>query len=163
MSFTYLFTRQEKLQVTAAAVLVLEGLGSLGTGHPDGPQGEVLLRFKSAVTDWVNNTDEGKAAYSGSSEDLNIGDLLNEDIGNSSQFKELCEKHDVTFVSCEFVGIVRVVPFDTHLVDQSTVDHWWEVYEKRVQHYEKHECMTRSDAQGHVDVLMGKPPGPMSS
>jgi hypothetical protein len=36
---------------------------------------EVLTRFKSAVTKWVNTTEEGREAYLDSSEDLNIADL----------------------------------------------------------------------------------------
>ena len=163
MRFTYLFTRQEGLGgISNAAYLILEGLGSLGTGHQDGPQGETLMRFKLAVTQWINTTEQGKRSYADSCEDFNIGDFLNDGVRTDDDFGRICQQHNVRVVHCEQLPLDQHCSFDALLYDQDAVDEWWDRYARMVRFYEEHENMDTSDAQGAADVSMGQPPGPRS-
>lgn len=56
-------------------------------------ENEILDRVRSAVTNWVNTTDEGKKAWLNSSQDFNVGDLWNH-LGNE-QLIDLLKTHDV--------------------------------------------------------------------
>lgn len=77
-----------------------------------------LAGLRRAVTRWINETDEGKAAWKESCEDFNIGDL-----GNNFPFDEkltefLFAERIANLELNSFGGGSRYWVHDTHLVDE---------------------------------------------
>lgn len=47
---------------------------------------KVMQAFSGAITEWVENTEDGLEAWEQSTEDLNIGDLISEDTQSLNPF-----------------------------------------------------------------------------
>jgi hypothetical protein len=92
MKHTFLFVRQEGLSgITNAAVLTIDYAVAVA-GVAD-----ALEAFKKGVSQWVAETSDGRRCWEESSENLNIGDLLNEDI-NDVEFQTIMSQHNVVIL-----------------------------------------------------------------
>ena len=77
----FLLTRIEKCQLDAGAIVTIES----ELENSD----DVWREFKSAVTQWVETTDAGSECWDESCENLNVGDLLNNDAFNDPELRTL--------------------------------------------------------------------------
>lgn len=91
VAHTLLFTRIERVDVTAMACLQLETLGVLDDT-------QVFSALKRAVTEWVIGTESGRDAWLRSCEDLNIGDLACDDSFADVGLRSRMEAHGLRFV-----------------------------------------------------------------
>lgn len=73
---------------------------------------DALTALSKAVSDWVEETENGSSAYENSSQELNIGDLVNEDAFENAELLSRLERHGVTFLKV-FHG--EVVDYDRHI------------------------------------------------
>ena len=75
----------------------------------------LMEKFKAAVTDWINFTDEGKAAWNCSCGDFNIGDFASYE--NDQKLNECLAKEGL-FVKIDLMNDAdNVLPFDTILAN----------------------------------------------
>jgi hypothetical protein len=77
---------------------------------------ELEFRIKTAVDDWLKNTDQGRAAYQESAQDFNVGDLL-QYVGEPSLVERLAEQGVNAFelsAPVQFVGWCH----DEHLLQE---------------------------------------------
>lgn len=75
----------------------------------------LMEKFKAAVTDWINFTDEGKAAWNYSCGDFNIGDFASYE--NDQKLNECLAKEGL-FVKIDLMNDAdNVLPFDTILAN----------------------------------------------
>jgi len=65
-----------------------------------------LALFKAALSGWLAETEEGKAAWQSSSEDFNYGDFLTYDVGADKDFLNLLHKNGIA--SAEVITGVQV-------------------------------------------------------
>lgn len=77
-----------------------------------------LSNLQRAVTRWVNETDEGKAAWKESCEDFNVGDLANQMPFDEKLVEFLSDERIVDLDLNTFGGGSRHWVHDTHLVDE---------------------------------------------
>jgi hypothetical protein len=85
--------------------------------------GQLLALFSAAVTDWVKETDAGKAAYANSSEDYNVGDLST-DIDDDT-LQPFLERHglfDIEIETFSETDFQNDWTYDTHLVADEDLD-----------------------------------------
>ena len=75
----------------------------------------VLENLKKAITDWVDNTNEGKEIYEDSSEDFNIGDL--DHYWDDDTLEPYLIQYDVEIIEIDILS-ESVVDFDTQLVNR---------------------------------------------
>lgn len=75
----------------------------------------LIEKFKAAVTDWINSTDEGKAAWNYSCEDFNIGDFANYE--NDQKLNECLAKEGLSVNIDLMNDSDNVLPFDTILAN----------------------------------------------
>jgi hypothetical protein len=74
----------------------------------------LLYKLKSALNSWIQDTEEGKAAWEESSEDFNIGDLT--DYCNKDSLKKYFEIEGIE-VNIEMGSKDLCIPYDTILAE----------------------------------------------
>ena len=109
MKHTFLFVRQEGLSgITNAAVLTIDYAVAVACAD------DALAAFKKGVNQWVAETSAGRHCWEESSEDLNIGNLLNEDT-DDPEFKAILEQHNVAITELRSIWHDATVACDTVL------------------------------------------------
>jgi hypothetical protein len=102
-----IFIRQEGLDIRTI------GIASVITARKISVQ-EALKKLKAAVTDWVKNTQSGRACYEYAGgkvdeglfygTDLNIGDLATNEEQFTSDGQDYLRKHGILDFSIQYVG-----------------------------------------------------------
>lgn len=110
---SHAFIRQDGLSIDAVAILEIID----APGEKDRTAKEALDALKSAITQWVANTEEGKAAYEASSEDYNIGDFV-DDYDNYS-LKPYLASAGIARIKLETLCPDHSQSYDMHLVDDT--------------------------------------------
>lgn len=109
------FAREEGMHIDVGVVI------ECTLDHPEkfNNQYDVLRRLNAAVTQWVNTTDEGRACYDYSSEDLNIGDLLSSVDFNKKDdpLIKILREHGMHLNVLAQFGGHEIIAYDRHLVD----------------------------------------------
>ena len=105
---TLIFTRQEKFAITDIAVLTITSTKEL---QPS----EAKSKVTNAITQWINDTPEGKSAWSYSCTDFNIGDLSQYD--ESVSLNRILNQHGINNISVSVLGGSECFGFDDVLVN----------------------------------------------
>ena len=100
MKHTILYTREEGLSITNAAICTFSAQTE-----------DAQKTLETAVTQWVKNTPEGKQQYIQSSKDFNIGDLA------CCQDPRMFEKYGITNLKIQTLEPNSIHAFDKHLCD----------------------------------------------
>lgn len=110
---TLTFTRRENGKITTIAIVEVQ------TG-PTLYAYEVFKRLKLAVTDWVNENQEGQRAYHESVDDFNIGDLANWENSIQGSLLPFLQRHGILDVRFKALADPEAsFDYDTLLVDES--------------------------------------------
>ncbi len=108
-----MFVRLDKCNLDAIALVSFEFTG----------QGEPLDALKQAVTAWVSETEDGKSCWEASSEDLNIGDLLNaaEKTSGPKTLQRYLKTEGITRMHMRGLALNGgdQVSYDEHLVEKA--------------------------------------------
>lgn len=108
--------RQEGVEITTVSIIKFVVTDKTN-------ESKVINKLTNVITQWVNNTEEGKKAWDDSSEDFNVGDLSSyEDIIKKTMSKELMKTGIYDFEIVMQGDSKEVINFDTILVDSSKLN-----------------------------------------
>lgn len=109
---TLLFTRNENATISTFGVITISSA--------DSKDPSVLIdKLKSGVTDWINQTKDGKDEWEQSSSDLNIGDLAGYE--HDESLNDCLEEYGISFEVDVMNECVNVLPYDTVLANESDI------------------------------------------
>lgn len=110
------FIRQEGIDITTIAIMKLKVTDET-------KKSDVVDKLIDVITQWINNTEDGKKAWGESCDDFNVGDLSSyEDLIRETMSKELMT------VGIHYFEIIfqedseKVEDFDTVLVNLSSLN-----------------------------------------
>lgn len=111
---TLAFVRVEDGEPTTVGILVL------GVAYDGMTDEDALKRLRGAITDWVNQSEEGAKAWKESSQDFNIGDLAHHD--SSPTLGRHLERHGIFYLTLEVADPrPRAIEYDAKLVNEDGV------------------------------------------
>lgn len=108
---TLIFTRTEQMKTTQVAVLTVTNIMAEATRS-------IMERLEYALTEWVNETQEGQAEWKASCEDFNIGDLIN---ARTPVMDKFLLAQGLKIEGIETMSTNNASDYDTVLVDRSNV------------------------------------------
>lgn len=100
------FTRQEGLHTTNTCLLTLTHSETLATNE------QILEALIEGVTDYLQQSEQGRKAWNDTCHNFNIGDL---DHQNESDVLPYLQPHGISTYSLTFQNAERSIPFDTVL------------------------------------------------
>lgn len=112
---SYNFARHEDGGVTTLGVLKLQ------TSHSD--DDTAWRALVEAITVWVATTDAGREAWTGSSHDLNIGDLASFNAFQDADFQRLLADRGLQFIDLMVSDADESINYDEVLVDTAALQH----------------------------------------
>jgi hypothetical protein len=101
------------------AEAVLSNIGILNLRTSLQSAAEVKNALVSAVTQWVNTTEEGRSLWNYSCANLNIGDLHSSSAFNSVAFIDVLKQYDIEYLGCTVGDLDVELSYDDVLVDSS--------------------------------------------
>lgn len=116
-----LFARREGLNITNTAEMELlltpEAAEYVYRGNEEeGPEERALQRVKTAITQWVDKTPEGREAWEASAGDLNIGDIASHQIDEDDSLVPFLINQGISVMRAGVMGADKSLDFDTVLV-----------------------------------------------
>ena len=112
MNKNFLFPRVERDVVQNSLILVVE------SKHLDLSDERIFSEIRKAVAKWASETENGKQAFSYAQDDMNIGD-----IDNNDYWKEIVERCPfIDSITILDVDINKNMDWDTILIDEMSDD-----------------------------------------
>ena len=109
---TLLFARNENATISTFGVVTISS--------KDSKDPNVLIdKFKAGVTDWINQTEDGKEVWDQSSSDLNIGDIAGYE--HDESLNDCLAEYGINFEIDVMNDCGNVLPYDTVLANESDI------------------------------------------